>query len=304
METIEELKEKYKDDELLSSLLNINNNYTTDEKNEIERVEEQGIEERFKEDTESNNSITLTSENSRFTGAKWFSGASKLRIYLFGVGGIGSWTALLINRLSVFSINIYDFDTVEEANMSGQLYGANSIGLNKVDAMAELLSNLGIQTTFVKSINTECNSFDLEPDVFISGLDNMNARKKYFNMFKEHTKYLKTTETHSDKECLFIDGRLSPNVLQIFAFSNKQEDAMKEYEEKYLFDSSEAVHEACSFKQTSYMAAMIGSLITNIVVNWTFNKGQAIPLVTVPFLTSYNSEYMEFNIFNNFNEIK
>ena len=301
---IEELKEKYKDDELLSSLLNINNDYTNEEKDIIEQVEEQEIKEKFEKDVESNNSITLTSENSRFTGAKWFSDVSKLHIYLFGVGGIGSWTSLLINRLSVFSINIYDFDTVEEANMSGQLYGANSIGMNKVDAMAELLSNLGIQSTFVKGVNTECCSFGLESDVFISGLDNMSARKKYFNIFKEHIKYLKTTETYSDKECLFIDGRLSPNVLQIFAFSNKNEDAIKEYEEKYLFDSSEAVHEACSFKQTSYMAAMIGSLITNIVVNWTFNKSHAIPLVTVPFLTSYNSEYMEFNIFNNFNEIK
>lgn len=294
--TQEEIFEKYKDDPLLSSLLKTEEQVLTDE--ELKNVEKNGNEalEQIEKSIERDNKIQVTPENARYTGAKWFKEIQNITASIIGVGGIGSWTALLINRLSVELLKIYDFDDVEEANMSGQLYRHNDIGKHKVDAIADTLQEYGLEQVAIMSHNNVCSDF-ITSDVVICGLDNMQARKNYFSLFKKDS-------MARFNDVLFIDGRLSPEVLQIFAFTNKDIDAIKEYEEKYLFDSSEAVREVCSYKQTSNMAAMIGSLITNIVVNWIVNKVEGLPIATVPFLTSYNSKYMKMDIFNNFKDIK
>jgi len=67
---------------------------------------------------------------------------------------------------------------------------------------------------------------------------------------------------------------------------------MKEYEEKWLFSDEEAESTVCSYKQTSYCANLIASIMTNLFVNWITN--QCSPLVerSLPFFTEYTAEQM------------
>ena len=61
----------------------------------------------------------LDESTSRFSSAEWFEKVKTKDITLAGLGGIGSWTALLFGRLKPNSITIYDFDTVDTINVAG-----------------------------------------------------------------------------------------------------------------------------------------------------------------------------------------
>ena len=66
----------------------------------------------------------------------------KDEICIIGCGAIGSTIAEMLVRLGIESINLYDFDTVSEHNITNQMFRNEDIGKNKVDALEEIL--LGI----------------------------------------------------------------------------------------------------------------------------------------------------------------
>ena len=76
-------------------------------------------------------------------------------------------------------------------------------------------------------------------------------------------------------------------------------DNNKLYSDNYLFSDEEATRTVCSFKQTSYVAQMIGGIITNIVINFWSNilldEENNFPR-SVPFILEYNSDLMIFNV--------
>ena len=65
------------------------------------------------------------------------------RVCLFGVGGVGSYTAEALARAGVGSIDIVDNDTVSTTNINRQLCALTStVGRNKVDVVAERLADI------------------------------------------------------------------------------------------------------------------------------------------------------------------
>lgn len=66
----------------------------------------------------------------------------KEQVHVIGVGAIGSHIAEMLVRLGIETLHLYDFDTVEAANVANQMYREGDIGRQKVDALAQQL--LGI----------------------------------------------------------------------------------------------------------------------------------------------------------------
>ena len=234
--------------------------------------------------------LTLDDRTSRFSGAEWFNEIQKSQIILAGLGGIGSWTALLLGRMNPECLALYDDDVVERANMSGQLYGNNSINRPKVNAMLSLLQEYTI-CSHIYAVNDRFSYNTEAGDIMICGFDNMEAREIFFNAWYNHVASLPEKER---KNCLFIDGRLSINILQVFSIRGDDEWNIKRYKEEFLFDSSEAEETVCSLKQTSYLANMIGSIIVNLFTNFTANKLNPAIEYTLPFFTEYNSQFVLF----------
>lgn len=58
-------------------------------------------------------------------------------IHVIGVGAIGSRIVEQLVRLGFENLYLYDFDTVEDYNITNQLYTAQDIGKTKLDALAE-----------------------------------------------------------------------------------------------------------------------------------------------------------------------
>lgn len=242
------------------------------------------------------NSPTLLIDESttRFSGAGWYSEIQKQKIIIAGIGGIGSNLVYQIARMVPSSITIYDDDNVEMVNMAGQLFSFYDLGKSKVDAMAEMITNY----TSMRQVNAIKARFtdETEPgDIMLCGFDSINARKVFFNSWVNHIKDKSEAEK---SKCLFMDGRLSMDVLQILCIRGDDDYNIGRYKEEFLFSEAEAEPTVCSMKQTTYLACMIGSLMTNLFTNFVANLLDPIIPYDLPFFTEYDAQNMIFNTEN------
>ena len=181
---------------------------------------------------------------------------------------------------------MYDPDNVEMVNMSGQLHAHSFCGDTKINSMQEILHSIGYYYR-ATGHTRRYNSDSRKGDIMICGFDNMEARKIFFNNWMRHV-----FSDSNPERCLYIDGRLSAESYQIFAIRGDDHRAIEEYKTKWLFDDSEAEETICSYKQTSFMAAMIASNMVNIYVNHMANLCDPIIPRDVPFFIEYTAETM------------
>lgn len=242
------------------------------------------------------NSPTLLMDDttSRFSGTDWFSEIQKQRIIIAGCGGIGSWLSLNIARLHPEAIFLYDHDTVEMGNMSGQLFRHQDVGGSKVSAVTDVIYSL-TSMSHVYARDVFFNSESPAGPIMICGFDSMEARKIFFNAWNTR---LSSLEEGERKKCLYLDGRLSIDTLQVFCIRGDDHYNIERYQNEFLFSDEEADETICSMKQTTYMACMIGSLMTNLFVNHVANlQNPAIPY-DMPFFMEYDAQNMIFKTEN------
>lgn len=247
---------------------------------------------------ENSETILIDSSTSRFSSAIWYKKVQEQIVTIAGLGGIGSWVSLLISRMKPQTIILYDFDDVEEVNMSGQLYSLNDIKKSKVTAMTYMMHDysgyhniIGYRDRFTKDSSAT--------DIMICGFDNMVARKDFFTSWNE---YIKIKPESERKHCLFIDARLAAEEFQVLCLRGDDTYNIAKYERDWLFTDREADNTICSYKQTTFMANMVGSVITNLFVNFCANdlEGDEKPILyrDLPFLTTYDASMMMFNTTN------
>lgn len=238
-----------------------------------------------------NNSTTeIIQTTSRFSSAIWFEKIQQQDILLAGVGGIGSYVAFLLSRMKPRSIIMYDPDIVETVNMAGQLYGVKDVGFYKVTAMNTKMREFSsYYSTY--AYDRRFTDSDCTENIMICGFDNMEARKVFFNSWLRHVSRL---PEEKKGQCLFIDGRLNAEEFQVLCVTGDNQYAINNYSNNWLFDDSDVEEAVCSYKQTSYMANMIGSVMTNLFVNFCANMCNPIMPRDVPFLTRYDGTSMFF----------
>lgn len=231
----------------------------------------------------------------RFKDAPWFP-KEETHVIIGGVGGIGSWLTLLLARAGFIPI-VYDFDTFEEHNMSGQLVPKSSIGAIKVEAVKKVV--LDFADTEITANNEKYTSETMSHHYVFSGFDNMQARKDMFNAWKEYVgewEQYKIARKESENglvpedqvtyfanEPIFIDGRLLMEQLQIFCVTP---DNIEEYE-KHLFHDDEVKEAPCTLKQTSHSATMIASHMVGFFTNHMANNAEGEKDRAVPFMWEY-----------------
>lgn len=234
--------------------------------------------------------LLLNNATSRFSGTEWYNEIQKQRVILAGLGGIGSYVSYNLARMNIAALFMYDDDVVEQANMSGQLYCIDDIGKAKVDAMADMIKSYTTMRN-IYAIKDKFKDSSEAGDVMICGFDNMAARNTFFHAWRKH---LRDKSEEEKRKCLYLDGRLSINTLQVFCITGDNDWAISEYMEKYLFSDAQAEETQCSLKQTTYLACMIGSMIVNLFTNWTANLLNPIIPYDLPFFTEYDAQNMIF----------
>jgi molybdopterin/thiamine biosynthesis adenylyltransferase len=213
-----------------------------------------------------------TGQRERFKDASWFPKNNE-RVMIGGAGGIGSWTTFFLIKMG-FQATVYDFDTLEEHNLGGQLYRQKDVGKNKTIALLDVMTEF---CDFTPSVYTQRIDLDSSTHYYvISAFDNMKARKDLFEVWKKSSRLTK-------KKPIFIDGRLELEQLQIFCVTP---DRISQYEE-HLFDDSEVEDAPCTMKQSSHTAAIIGGLMAGFFANHISNLNTGEDMREVPFFYEY-----------------
>ena len=213
----------------------------------------------------------IVNNNQRFKDAVWVPKEPQ-QVMIGGSGGIGSWLTFFLSRMG-FIIYLYDFDTIEEHNLGGQLFKQEDVGTRKVDAVARIAReyNGAEITTFCEEVNKFSNYHHYS----FSAFDNMKARKILFENWKKS--WARAYQLGITP--IFIDGRLELETFQIFCVLPKDAD---KYEASLFLDAS--VEEApCTLKQSSHTAAMIGSTMSLFFTNHITNVVTGENMRDVPF---------------------
>ncbi len=234
--------------------------------------------------------LLIDDSTSRFSGTEWFHEIQKKSILIAGCGGIGSNLAFQLARMAPEKIVLYDNDIVETANMSGQLFSHDDVNQSKVSAISNMIHKY-TSTQNVFAIQEPFTSNTEAGDIMMCGFDSMAARELFFASWYNH---VLSKPAEERKNCLYIDGRLSIDTLQVFCITGEDDEYMTQYNLKYLFSDSEADDTICSMKQTTYLACMIGSLMTNLFTNWVANSLNPIIPYDLPFFVEYDAQNMIF----------
>lgn len=248
----------------------------------------QALENTHQEIPVNSQTITVDETTSRFSGAIWYEEIQKQAVTLAGVGGVGSYVGFLLGRLKPQRLIIYDPDRVETVNMSGQLYGQTDVGNYKSVALSIMIRNYANYNNIV-ALNDRFDANSEATDIMICGFDNMAARKLFFDKWAAH---VASKPAEERANCLYIDGRLAAEEFQVLSIQGNDDRAMKEYEDKWLFSDVEAEETICSYKQTTFMANMIASVMVNVFVNFVANQCNPIIDRDVPFFISYDASTM------------
>lgn len=154
---------------------------------------------------ENSQTLNINEKTSRFSSAVWFDKVKEKTVILAGLGGIGSWTSVLLSRLDLQMIALYDDDIVDLANLSGQLFTKKQIGSSKVVALTSSVRDFSDYHGILGYIE-KFTYLSSPADIMICGFDNMDARKEFFCAWNTH---LMKMPQEDRKHCLFIDGRIN-----------------------------------------------------------------------------------------------
>lgn len=213
----------------------------------------------------------------RFKDAPWYSsGGEPINVLVGGAGGIGSWTSLLLARAGFIPI-VYDFDSLEEHNLGGQLYNEKSIGMIKVDALQTIVRDFTGEE--VVSMNEELNSDTPTHTYCIAAFDNMKARTIMYSKWKE--------TYGNDPTAIFIDSRLTAEQMWIYCIRGGDYNTQLEYATDHLLTDDQIEETACTMKQTSHAAAMIASHIVGFFTNHITNVKEGEKMRAIPFYWEY-----------------
>lgn len=106
----------------------------------------------------------------------------KSRVYVFGLGAVGSYAVEALARAGVGTFRLVDFDVVKESNINRQLYALRStMDRPKVDVAAERVLDIN-QNARVEARNVFAHADTLgellagEPDLVIDAVDSLNPK--------------------------------------------------------------------------------------------------------------------------------
>lgn len=221
----------------------------------------------------------------RFKGANWFNKAQETSIIIGGAGGIGSHLIFSLSRIG-YELYVYDFDTVEEVNLGGQLYGPDQLNKNKVIAIKRVCKNLGCDINKITSFH-KFDENSMVTNICIAGFDNMRARRLMFDKWYRHA------ESINWKDVLFIDGRLLAEIGVVISINSKEKADY--YLKNDMFDDSKVEQPACTLKSTTYSAQIISGLITANLNNFICNT-QEEGVREVPYKIEYNLPFLMFDL--------
>lgn len=183
-------------------------------------------------------------------------------VHVIGAGATGSWLTLILAKLGVKDITVYDFDVIEEHNLPNQFYGPKAIGKTKVEALKKAVYQ---QTGTVIRIENQ----KVDGNISLNGIvfvltDTMSSRSE---IYKEAIKM-------KDGVKLMVETRMGLEHGRVYCIDPTNSDHTNKYEQT-LYSDDEAEVSACGASQSVSITAIgIAQAAAWKLVKW--HKGEDI----------------------------
>jgi len=186
----------------------------------------------------------------------------KARITIFGLGTIGSNTAMCLAKLGIGKFYIVDYDKVESHNIANQMYSEDDLEKLKTETLRQHMFNFVVRDISVSTHSTKIQEetkfeeFGLINPIMILALDNLHTRKIIWDKIPDRT--------------WVIDGRMSGEKITIFRI---KKGSNSEVEKDYLNTFTQKIERGeCGRESISYNGYMCASIIgklTQEIINKT-----------------------------------
>jgi hypothetical protein len=162
-------------------------------------------------------------------------------ITIIGAGNIGSLVGWGVAKMGMKSILVYDFDSVEEHNLSSQFYSVEDVGKLKTECLRKHLKEFTGTEIMIdgKFINQPVFG------VLILAVDSMEERKRIVESISKNPPKL------------IIDGRMGGNTIEVYCAKTPAE-----YQRSWTAHTESV---PCSARYISYTSLLIAGIITDQV---------------------------------------
>ena len=199
---------------------------------------------------------------------------NEAEIHLIGVGAIGSNVLNQLVRLGFNNIHIYDFDIVNEHNITNQLYTHEDIGKNKVDAIEAYVMKINPNLKLTKHNEGWKPGTQIQGHL-ITALDSIETRHAVFKDNEMNFKLLSG-----------MDMRIGLEQAQMYFADFTSSEDIKKLIESMNFKDDEVSHvvSACgttlSVLPTIQIIVSIGIMnLINFIKTKNYNKSSFIDAI-------------------------
>ena len=203
--------------------------------------------------------------------------AVKNDIHIIGVGATGSFVAMMLARMGVPVINIYDFDDVEIHNIPNQYYDTGDLGKLKAEALADKLRliNPDITVNVGKEAVTPEDVSKMSGYLF-SLVDSMKVRKELWEAAKANTNLINVWES-----------RLGSDQARVYSLPIEEGLDYARYEQDF-YDDDNAEVSACGTSITVLPIVMMTASLMIVQFIDLVMENPVIPHFKTIFDNHYN----------------
>jgi molybdopterin/thiamine biosynthesis adenylyltransferase len=195
----------------------------------------------------------------RQTGILTQEDLNRHRYTVIGAGGLGSPLAVLLAKLGVRDLTVWDDDVVGEENLASQFYRLADVGRPKVEALRDICQAFA----GVELVATPMR-FDGLPatnGIVITAVDSMAARRE---IWQRDIRYNAGVP-------LYLDARMGGQEGRVYSVAPCHPDAVDRYEAS-LYGDDEAFALPCTARAIAYNTAFLAGLIASQIQKYVSGR--------------------------------
>jgi molybdopterin/thiamine biosynthesis adenylyltransferase len=167
-------------------------------------------------------------------------------------------TALVLAKMGVAHLVIYDGDVVSDVNMPTQLHRLSDLGRMKVFGVEEVIQTFSDDTTVYPVDARVTANLSLSGTIVISAVDSISARKDIWKA------------TYRGSCAWYLDARMSAEEFHLHVVNMNNPAQVQKYDRMIREEDDSKIPEIpCTAKATIFCAAMaaghIGSTVRKII---------------------------------------
>jgi len=181
-------------------------------------------------------------------------------IELIGLGGIGSSIISLLTLMGFKTIKIWDYDKLEEHNLSTSVYPEQYLGQHKTDAAEQTAKLFNSDVNIIPMTGKFKYGQPIASKVIVCP-DNMDARIDAYEQWKMSWGNSQAV-SHKDNDAFFIDCRMDALAMELVTVNVNNDNYMDH------FKNDEEIEDApCTMKHTIFTSSIIAGHAVGQVFN-------------------------------------